>query len=104
MDKPMFPSMNRVRITILRKLHHKDLIEAYTDSGNWGVCSHFEEGQQFVVSASSPWTMPEGFCGWAWADIEKLVWGMARGGANVFVTCCTDGYRPVLFLLEKLTD
>ena len=30
--------------------------------------------------------------------------GMARGGPNVFVTCCTDGYRPVLFLLEKLRD
>jgi uncharacterized repeat protein (TIGR04076 family) len=46
--------------------------------------------------------MPEGFCGWAWADIQDKVWGMARGGANVFVTCCTDGYRPVIFKLEKL--
>ena len=24
--------------------------------------------------------MPEGFCGWAWADIQKLVYGMARAG------------------------
>jgi uncharacterized repeat protein (TIGR04076 family) len=45
--------------------------------------------------------MPEGFCGWAWADIQKLVYGMARGGQKVFVTCCTDGYRPVVFKLER---
>lgn len=46
--------------------------------------------------------MPEGFCGWAWADMQKLVYGMARGGQDVFVTCCTDGYRPVVFKLEKV--
>ena len=104
MSRGMFPSRHKVRITVVRKLHHEDLIEKYTDSGDWGPCSHFEVGQEFVVSESTPWETPEGFCGWAWADIQKLVLGMARGGPNVFVTCCTDGYRPVVFLLEKVTD
>ena len=27
---------------------------------------------------------------------------MARGGRKKFVTCCTDGYRPVIFLLEQI--
>jgi uncharacterized repeat protein (TIGR04076 family) len=54
------------------------------------------------VSGEAPWVMPEGFCGWAWADLQKLVYGMARGGQEMFVTCCTDGYRPVIFLIEKL--
>ncbi|NPV09821.1 MAG: TIGR04076 family protein [Anaerolineae bacterium] len=101
MDEPMFPSRNRVKITVLKKLFHEDLIKEYTDTGNWGPCSHFSEGQEFAVSEDRPWDMPPGFCGWAWADIQKAVWGMARGGPNVFVTCCTDGYRPVLFKLEK---
>ena len=48
--------------------------------------------------------MPEGFCGWAWADIQKTVYGMARGGRKQFVTCCTDGYRPVVFLLEQIQE
>jgi uncharacterized repeat protein (TIGR04076 family) len=103
-DVSQFPAKNKVRITVLRKLYHNDLMERYTDSGDWGPCSHFDEGQEFVVTAEKPWDMPEGFCGWAWADVEKIVWGMARGGPNVFVTCCTDGYRPVLFLLEKIRD
>jgi len=102
MDRPQFPSKHAVKITVLRKLYHKDLMELYTDSGDWGVCSQFEEGQEFMVTADKPWEMPSGFCGWAWADIQEKVWGMARGGANVFVTCCTDGYRPVLFKLEKV--
>ena len=104
MTTKMFSARNDVRITVLRKLLHKDLIEKYTDSGDWGPCSHFSEGQEFVVSKDQPWAMPSGFCGWAWADIQKMVWGMARGGPNVFVTCCTDGYRPVIFKLEKLED
>ena len=103
MDRPWFPERNRVRITVVKKLHNPELAEKYTDSG-MGPCTHFEIGDQFVVSAEAPWEMPPGFCGWAWADIEKIVWGMARGGANYYVTCCTDGYRPVIFLLEKLTE
>ena len=99
-----FHTLNRVKITVLRKLYHKDLVEEYTDSGDWGPCSRFEVGQEFVVCAKTPWDPPAGFCGWAWADMQAKVWGMARGGANVFVTCCTDGYRPVLFKLERLPD
>jgi len=104
MPVKMFPGRHSVKITVLRKLFHQDLIERYTDSGNWGPCSHFQEGQEFIVSGQRPWDMPAGFCGWAWSDIQKIVWGMARGGPNVFVTCCTDGYRPVIFKLEKMPE
>ena len=103
MSLPTFPAFDGVRITVLRKLHHKDLIEKYTDTGDWGPCSCFEEGQEFRVSGDTPWTMPAGFFGWAWADIQKMVWGMSRGGPRRFVTRCTDGFRPVVFLLERLS-
>ncbi|MBN1435470.1 MAG: TIGR04076 family protein [Sedimentisphaerales bacterium] len=94
---------HRVRITVLKKCFHKEFVEQYAgDPAKWGECGCFEVGQEFVVSGDRPWDMPVGFCGWAWADIQKLVYGMSRGGQDVFVTCCTDGYRPVIFKLEKL--
>ena len=91
-----------MRITVLKKLFHKDLVEQFTETGKGEPCGRFEEGQTFIVSEIDPWETPPGFCGWAWAGIQKMVFGMARGGPNLFVTCCTDGYRPVLFKLEKI--
>ena len=102
MTTRMFPNKNKVKITVLKKLFHTDLVAHYAD-GEWTPCQHFKEGEEFIVPENTPWEMPHGFCGWAWADIQKMVWGMARGGPNVFVTCCTDGFRPVLFKLEKVT-
>ncbi len=92
-----------VQITVMKKLYHADLIAAYAANPDvWTPCTHFEIGDRFVTDLEAPWVMPEGFCGWAWADIQKLVYGMARGGQEVFVTCCTDGYRPVIFKIERL--
>jgi len=92
-----------VRITVLKKLFHEDLIDSYAlTPGKWTPCETFQVGDTFVLDADTPWDKPEGFCGWAWADMQKMVWSMARGGPDHFVTCCTDGYRPVVFLLERI--
>ena len=72
------------------------------DPSAWHECDHFNVGDVFITDIDRPWDMPEGFCGWAWADIQKLVYGIARDGQPCFVTCCTDGYRPVFFQLEKI--
>ena len=94
---------HQVRITVLKKHFHKEFVEKYAfNPAGATICKQFEVGQEFITSIDAPWEMPEGFCGWAWADIQKLVHGMARGGQDVFVTCCTDGYRPVIFQLEKI--
>lgn len=94
---------HQVRITVLKKHFHGEFVKKYAaDPERWTECKHFEVGQQFVTALDAPWEMPPGFCGWAWADIQKLVYGMARGGQDAFVTCCTDGYRPVIFSLEKI--
>jgi len=96
---------HRVRITVLKKLFHQEFVDRFAaNPEHWKACTHFEEGQEFVTALDAPWEMPAGFCGWAWADMQKLVYGMARGGQDVFVTCCTDGYRPVIFKLEKVRD
>ena len=95
----------QVKITVLKKIFHQEFVDKYAvNPGKWTPCDHFEIGQEFVTSKEQPWVMPAGFCCWAWSDMQKLVYGMARGGQDVFVTCCTDGYRPVIFKLEKLSD
>ena len=94
-----------VKITVLRRTLNKDAIAAYAEPPDWGPCERFEEGQEFVTDDIN---MPAGFCSWAWADIQKHVLVLARGGSflgtapGVFVTCCTDGYRPVIFKLERM--
>lgn len=94
----------KVKITVLRRLFHQDVVDEYADSP-WEPCQRFTDGQQFV---SERVNMPEGFCSWAWADIQKYVMTLARGGdfvgvkPGVFITCCTDGFRPVIFKVERI--
>ena len=94
---------HRVKITVMKKFYNPELVRDFAaNPDSWAPCSHFEIGDEFITDLERPWDMPEGFCGWAWADIQRTVYGMARGGQDVFITCCTDGYRPVVFKLEKL--
>ena len=95
-----------VGITVVRRLLHDDLLREHAES-NWGPCERFKEGERFV---SQRVNMPEGFCSWAWADIQKYVMTLARGGNFIgvrpgrYVTCCTDGFRPVVFKLERIEE
>ena len=94
-----------VKITVLEKSFNKDFIEKYMDLNDQKPCEIFDEGQEFI---SKNVEMPSGFCSWAWADIQKYVMALSRGAKFVgvkpglFVTCCTDGFRPVIFKLERL--
>jgi uncharacterized repeat protein (TIGR04076 family) len=96
----------RVRITVLRRSQNVDFLEAYADSV-WEPCERLTEGRSFVSKGAN---IPLGFCSWAWADIQKYVLTLARGGnflgvkPGTFVTCCTDGFRPVFFLVERMSD
>ena len=92
----------RCKITVLKRTLNQDLYLKYR--GKKGrPCQVFKEGQEFLVE--SAWSPPEGFCAWAWADIrtylQGLFAGQKYGGAEVFVACCTDGFRPVLFKMER---
>lgn len=97
------------RITVLKRTHNGEALAGLLDPGyaEMGACDHFQEGRQFI--ADMPWSMPEGFCAWAWADIRKEIMavmtgatqpGMARPGTAI--AGCTDWLRPVLFLLERV--
>ena len=94
-----------VRITVVKRLFHKDLADQYTTS-EWEPCKRLQDGQVFVVGKGA--NMPDGFCSWAWGDIQKYVLVLCREGnfegvkPGTYVTCCTDGFRPVVFKLERI--
>jgi len=95
-----------VTITVVKRLFHDDMVRDVA-AGAWGPCERLRVGETFTSRGAN---MPEGFCSWAWADIQKYVLTLARGGnfigvnPGAFVTCCTDGFRPVVFKLERIGD
>jgi len=87
------------KITVLKKTLQDEFVEL-SSSGDVSICSVFEEGQEFVIE--SPWNPPEGFCNWAWADIRTYIHMVNAGGYDTMVACCTDGFRPVFFKIERV--
>lgn len=92
----------RVKITVLKSLLMEDLVGKYAP-GPIEPCSRCREGDVFITDGRK---VPEGFCTWAWADIFKDIL-MVRQNAECGskdgkrqVASCTDGFRPVIFLLE----
>jgi len=94
------------RITIVKRSLNDDLIETYFPEreGKLMACPAFKDGQVFEIKGIFP-TKPEGFCDWAWSDIQRNV-AMACMGAKLpsgcAFTCCTDGLRPVTFRIEAI--
>lgn len=102
----------RLKITVVRREACSDLIRRYVPHGEdprlHTPCGRFSDGQTFVVS---PCEMPQGFCSWAWADIQRhAVWVALHGvqpghrQPGTAVVCCTDGLYPVFFRLELIDD
>jgi uncharacterized repeat protein (TIGR04076 family) len=96
--------MCKVNITVLKKVDTGDIRKNY--GNNVGECDLFKEGDQFISEGMS---MPQGFCAWAWADIQRDVVHLALNGSypwmktkGTAVACCTDGLRPVVFKLERV--
>lgn len=97
-----------LKITVLKKTYFRDLIDEYAVSAEaYAPCEIFEEGQTFITDGERP----EQFCDWAWENIrremnnaeqgQRLPWVNAPG---TFIACCTDGFRPVVFKIEKLNQ
>ena len=96
--------MPSVRITVVKRPLHSDLIAEYLPQfAEQAVpCEKFEVGESFLVDRFPP-EKPEGFCDWAWVDIQRNV-AAALLGAKLTpgceFTCCSDGLRPVTFRIE----
>jgi uncharacterized repeat protein (TIGR04076 family) len=102
--------MRDVRITVVKRMVNEDLIREYATDGENAdrqtPCSVFADGQAFVAQGL---TQPDGFCSWAWADIQRDVAWVALGGVQpnhkvpgTAISCCTDGLNPVFFRLEPV--
>ncbi len=99
--------MKKVRITAMRKVCHKDLMERYENPMEH-ACD-IEEGMVFI---SEDAVRPEGLCESAWESMQAFVKELANGGGDFFdgwmkdprtaMISCNDGFRPVSFLLEAV--
>jgi uncharacterized repeat protein (TIGR04076 family) len=105
--------MSRLRITVLKREYYDELLEAHYPPGagerRVGRCSVFEDGQVFETNRSCE--KPDGFCDWAWADIQRDAMSVAFGVGHPWahprpmaITCCTDGKRPVVFCVEQVDE
>jgi len=104
--------MKDVRITVVKRMINEDLIREYATNGETAErqspCSLFADGQAFV---SRGLNQPDGFCSWAWADIQREVAWVSLGGVQpnhkqpgTALACCTDGLNPVFFRLEPIAQ
>jgi len=104
----------KLRITVAKRAVHQDLVDRYVDkvkAPNMSApCHRFTEGQSYVVDGfpAKPADFP---CDWAWVDIQRDV-AMILFGADLRGTakpgtampCCSDGFRPVSFLVERIEE
>ena len=99
--------MKKVRITVIRKIHHTDLSLLYENPLE-NACN-MVEGSIFI---SENGHKPDGLCDSAWDTMKSFVITLANGGGNFYngwmknphsaLISCNDGFRPVSFLIEAL--
>ena len=97
----------KIKITVVRGLTAEEVLDGnvpeYFPENFESPCPVHTTGQEFILEGTK---CPEGFCSWAWADIQKDIVGLYYGGPDWtgmhpnYVTC-TDGMRPVVFKIEK---
>ncbi len=104
--------MKKVKITVIKTAFYPDLVAAY-GKAELGPCSIMKEGQVFYADRQKP----DGFCDGAWRSIYQYVFALANGGGQegffyddwcrepgVAISCCNDGFRPVIFKLEATDE
>ena len=101
--------MKKVRITVIRKVCHRDLMERYENPIEHAC--ELQEGQVFIANGRE---RPNGLCLSAWETMSPFVMTLAHGGGNFYdgwmknpksaMISCNDGFRPVSFLIEALEE
>ena len=100
--------VNDVKITVVSMLKPGPVFEELAAGTVSSDCDRYKVGDEYVAKGLN---MPDGFCSWAWADIQRDVAHLAMGGdfpwikkEGSMVSSCTDGLRPVVFKLERIED
>lgn len=105
--------MSLVKITVLKKIVVDEYMDEYClpmPEGADRSCPALEPGQTFYFREGEYEPVRQGFCSWAWADIQRDVQVVKTGGKQPWnkteatVACCTDGARPVFFRIELVDD
>ena len=98
----------QIKITVLKKDLYKELVNEFAADKALAQCPKFEDGQEFVLDKPN---IPEDFCPWAWADLQRDVVAVFHGASypwidqkNAIISCCTDGLRPVVFKIERIGE
>ena len=99
--------MKDVKITVMRKCEHRDLMEKYENP-----IEHACDMKVGMVFVSQDAKKPEGLCEPTWRVMEYYVRTLAEGGGDFFdgwmkdphsaMISCDDGFRPVSFYLETI--
>ena len=71
--------MADVNITVVKRLDNKQLFgdNPPLEFTGIGVCEKFKDGQEFIFKEGG---YPEGFCSWAFADIQRDLIHLRLGG------------------------
>ena len=101
--------MNKVKITAVRQTVYHDLMAQYENAIEHACDMHV--GQTWV---SVNGQRPQELCPSAWESMREFVEALARGEGNFFdgwmqnpmsaMISCNDGFRPMSFYLEAITD
>lgn len=101
--------MYKVRITVMKKALHTDLIAEYENPIEH-ACD-MRVGESFISVGAEK---PEGLCGAAWSSLSPFVMALACGAEDFYdgwmknkrsaMISCNDGFRPVSFLAETITE
>ena len=99
----------RIRITAVKRVEHKDLMEKYENPINH-ACD-MEIGKEFISIGGEK---PVGFCNSAWDSIGPFVRRLANGEENFYdgwmknkksaMISCNDGFRPVSYYIEVIEE
>ncbi|UCD45027.1 MAG: TIGR04076 family protein [Candidatus Bathyarchaeota archaeon] len=102
--------MKRMKITVVKGYPAEEVFRGNTPDHfpeNFeSPCPMHTVGQEFVMENLN---CPEGFCNWAYADIQKDLVNLYFGTNYYRVkkanwVSCTDGMRPVVFKIEKIEE
>ncbi|MCH5163584.1 MAG: TIGR04076 family protein [Clostridiales bacterium] len=93
----------------MRMARYDDLIEKFENPIEH-ACD-MSVGQVFIANG---WVKPNGFCDSAWESVSPFVMTLSYGGEDFYngwmknkksaMISCNDGFRPVSFYLETLSE
>jgi uncharacterized repeat protein (TIGR04076 family) len=96
---PQTNPSSKLKITVLKRTINEEWNKEFR-GGKVKLCQAVKDGQEFIVDF--PYRKPDGLCDWAWADIRPYIHLVDLGKFEASVNCCTDGFRPVFFKIEKM--